>query len=276
VKLIRFDGGRIGAVTPDGAYDLTDALGINPTAWPPVQMVQVIAGFDERVPQALAHPRARPVDLAAIRLEVPIEWPNKLLAFPANYRLHQLEMNSKNQANVNGFFLKASSSLCGPNDSIVLPDLPGREIHHECELGIVIGRRGRNIRRENALNYIFGYSCLIDMVVRGNEERVMRKSWDTFCPFGPWIVTADEVANPGQLQAKLWVNDELRQDANTRDLILDIPGMIELASRVATLEAGDIIATGTPEGVGPVKAGDRVRIEIEQIGGMTLDVRAAQ
>ncbi|MES2480668.1 MAG: fumarylacetoacetate hydrolase family protein [Pseudomonadota bacterium] len=275
MKLIRFDGGRIGVVTPEGAFDLTEALGIDPQAWPPVQMVQVVASFEDRVPAALRDARARRIDLSSVRLEVPIEWPNKLIAFPANYRLHQLEMNSKNQADINGFFLKANSSLCGPNDSIMLPSLPGREIHHECELGIVIGRRGKNIRREDALGYIFGYSCLIDMVVRGNEERVMRKSWDTFCPFGPWIVTADEVPDPSNLQAKLWVNGELRQDANTRDLILDIPGMIELASRVATLEPGDIIATGTPEGVGPVKAGDTVRIEIERVGGMTLTVKAA-
>lgn len=275
MKLIRFDGGRIGAVTQEGAFDLTDALGVDPQAWPPVQMVQIVAHFADRVPAALRDPRAKRIDLASVRLEVPIVWPNKLIAFPANYRLHQLEMNSKNQADINGFFLKANSSLCGPNDTIVLPSLPGREIHHECELGIVIGRRGKNISRADALSYIFGYSCLIDMVVRGNEERVMRKSWDTFCPFGPWIVTADEVSDPANLQARLWVNDELRQDANTRDLILDIPGMIELASRVATLEPGDIIATGTPEGVGPVQPGDTVRIEIERIGGMSLKVEAA-
>jgi len=274
MKLIRFDGGRIGAVTADGAFDLTEALGIDAGAWPPVQMVQVIARFAERVPAALRDPRARPIILEDVRMQVPIEWPNKVVAFPANYRLHQLEMNSKNQADVNGFFLKANSSRSGPNDPIVLPNLPGREIHHECELGIVIGRRGRHIRREHALDHVFGYACLVDMVVRGNEERVMRKSWDTFCPFGPWIVTADEVPDPGRLRARLWVNDQLRQDANTRDLILDIPGMIELASRVATLEPGDIIATGTPEGVGPVGPGDRLRIEIERVGSMTLDVRA--
>lgn len=275
MKLFRFDGGRIGAATPDGAFDLTQALGVDPKAWPPVQMVQLIADFEARIRPALKDPRTRLIDMARIRLEVPIEWPNKLLAFPANYRLHQLEMNSKNQADVNGFFLKANSSLCGPNDAIVLPDLPGREIHHECELGIVIGRRGKNISRADALSYIFGYACLIDMVVRGNEERVMRKSWDTFCPFGPWIVTADEVPDPSRLETRLWVNDELRQNANTKDLILDIPGMIELASRVATLEPGDIIATGTPEGVGPVKPGDKVRIAIEGVGEMTLPVKAA-
>lgn len=276
MKVFRFNGGRIGIVANDQAYDITDALGIDVAAWPPVQMVALIAEFDARTKGIAGHVKSKEIDLAAVRLEVPIEWPNKLLAFPANYRLHQLEMNSKNQANVNGFFMKANTSLSGPNDPIVLPDLPGREIHHECEIGIVIGKKGRNIKRENAFGHIFGYACLIDAVIRGNEERVMRKSYDSFCPFGPWITTADEVPNPENLQAKLWVNGELRQNANTKDLILDIPGMIELASRVATLLPGDIIATGTPEGVGPIRPGDKIRIAIEHLGEMNLDVRLEQ
>lgn len=273
MKLFRFDGGRIGVGVGDACYDITEALGLDTAAWPPVQMVQLIAEFERRMRGITAHPKARKIDLARVRLEVPIEWPNKLLAYPVNYAKHGEEMKSSNRADRNGFFMKANSSLSGPNDPIVLPDLPGREIHHECELGIVIGKRGKNIRREDAYDHVFGYACLIDMVVRGNEERVMRKSYDTFCPFGPWIVTADEVPDPANLGAKLWVNGELRQDANTRDLILDIPGMIELAARVATLYPGDIIATGTPEGVGPVKRGDRVRIAIEHVGEMTIPVK---
>jgi 2-keto-4-pentenoate hydratase/2-oxohepta-3-ene-1,7-dioic acid hydratase in catechol pathway len=273
MKLFRFDGGRIGITEGARSYDITDALGVDTAAWPPVQMVQLIANFAQRTEGITRHAKTREIDLAALRLDVPIEWPNKLLAYPVNYLKHGEEMKSTNRADRNGFFLKANSSLSGPNDAIVLPDLPGREIHHECELGIVIGTGGRNITREAALSHIFGYACLIDMVVRGPEERVMRKSWDTFCPFGPWITTADEVPDPANLQARLWVNDVLKQDANTRDLIVNIPEMIVIASRVATLYPGDIIATGTPEGVGPVQRGDRVRIAIEHLGEMTLIVR---
>jgi 2-keto-4-pentenoate hydratase/2-oxohepta-3-ene-1,7-dioic acid hydratase in catechol pathway len=273
MKLFRFDGGRIGVTAEGRSWDITDALGVDTAAWPPVQMVQLIADFRRRMDGITRHAKAREVDFAALRLEVPIEWPNKLLAYPVNYVKHGEEMKSTNRADRNGFFLKANSSLSGPRDPIVLPDLPGREIHHECELGIVIGKQGKNIPGSKALEYVFGYACLIDMVVRGTEERVMRKSYDSFCPFGPWIVTADEVPDPANLQARLWVNDVLKQDANTRDLIVDIPQMIEIASRVATLYPGDIIATGTPEGVGPVQRGDRVRIAIEQVGEMTLDVR---
>jgi 2-keto-4-pentenoate hydratase/2-oxohepta-3-ene-1,7-dioic acid hydratase in catechol pathway len=273
MKLFRFDGGRIGIMTGDDCYDITDALGIDTGAWPPTQMVQLIAKFDERMQGITEHPKTRRIEFPKAKLQVPIEWPNKLLAYPVNYVKHGLEMKSVNRADLNGFFLKANSSLSGPNDPIILPELAGREIHHECEVGIVIGKGGRNISKEDAYSHVFGYACLIDMVVRGNEERVMRKSWDTFCPFGPWIVTADEIPDPANIQARLWVNDELRQDANTRDLIVDIPNMIEIASRVATLYPGDIIATGTPEGVGPVKRGDRVRIAIDHIGEMTLDVK---
>jgi 2-keto-4-pentenoate hydratase/2-oxohepta-3-ene-1,7-dioic acid hydratase in catechol pathway len=273
MKVFRFDGGRIGITQGERSYDITDALGIDTAAWPPVQMVQLIADFARRTAGITSHPRTREIDLAAVKLQVPIEWPNKLLAYPVNYVKHGEEMKSTNRADLHGFFMKANSSLSGPNDAIVLPDLPGREIHHECELGIVIGKGGRGIPRAKALEHVFGYACLIDMVVRGSEERVMRKSYDTFCPFGPWITTADEVPDPANLQARLWVNGELRQDANTRDLIVDIPEMIETASRVATLYPGDIIATGTPEGVGPVKRGDTVRIAIDHVGEMTLQVR---
>ena len=140
----------------------------------------------------------------------------------------------------------------------------------------MIGRRGRDIPREHWQEYVFGYSCLIDATVRGKEERVTRKGFDTFCPVGPWMVTADEVGDPSALQGRLWVNDELRQDGNTRDLVLDIPGMIEMASSVITLYPGDIIASGTPAGVGPIKHGDKVKIEFERIGSMTLDVIQGQ
>jgi 2-keto-4-pentenoate hydratase/2-oxohepta-3-ene-1,7-dioic acid hydratase in catechol pathway len=150
--------------------------------------------------------------------------------------------------------------------------LPDRRIDHECELAIIIGKRGRDISRENWQEYVFGYSCLMDIVVRGKEERVARKAYDTFCPVGPWIMTADELGDPTQLQGRLWVNGELRQDANTRDLIVDIPGMIEIASHIMTLEPGDIIAAGTPAGVGPIRGGDQVKIEFERIGSMTVSV----
>lgn len=275
MKLFRLEGNRIGIIDGDVWYDVTGALPTDPAAWPPTQMVSFIASLADRdLPSVLADPAVRRIEPAPDRLLTPIEWPNKLICYPANYQKHREEMNSSNRADKNRFFLKANSSLSGPNDPIVMPTIAGREVHHECELGIVIGKRGRHIRREDYADYIFGYTCLIDMVIRGPEERVWRKSWDSFCPNGPWIATADEVPDVNALGLRLWVNGELRQEANTRDLILDIPGMIAMASESSTLLPGDIIATGTPEGVGPVQAGDTVRIQVDHVGEMNLKVVA--
>lgn len=271
MRLVRFNGGRIGILRSDRIQDITDLAGVNIDAWPPIAMLQVIANFDA-LRARLNSVQSRKVPLDTARLDAPVIWPHKIFAYPVNYVAHGAEMDSTNRANLNGFFLKASSSICGPNDAIVLPDLPDRQIHHECELAVVIGKRGRNIPRERAMDHVFGYSCLIDVTVRGKEERVMRKSYDTFTPLGPAVVTRDEVADPGALDMKLWVNDELRQSANTRDLIVDIPDMIATAARVATIEPGDVIATGTPAGVGPIVPGDTVTIEIEQVGRMSLNV----
>jgi 2-keto-4-pentenoate hydratase/2-oxohepta-3-ene-1,7-dioic acid hydratase in catechol pathway len=271
MKLARFDEGHIGVVRGDSIVDVTGIVGADPAEWPPVAMTRLIAQFERyRDEMERAGNSAKP--LSQVRLLTPVPWPSKIIAFPVNYHDHRSEMSVGYTANTQGFFLKPPSSLSGPNDPIVLPNIRGRRIDHECELAIVIGRVGRDIPRAHATDYIFGYSCLIDAVIRGNEERVARKAFDTFCPVGPWVVTADEVGDASNLRGRLWVNDELRQDANTQDLVLDIPGMIEMASTVMTLYPGDIIATGTPAGVGPMRPGDEVRIEFERVGSMTLDV----
>jgi 2-keto-4-pentenoate hydratase/2-oxohepta-3-ene-1,7-dioic acid hydratase in catechol pathway len=185
---------------------------------------------------------------------------------------HAKEMASRGLANVQGYFLKSNSSLSGPADAVELPALPGREVHHECEIALVIGKQGRQIPAERAMEHVFGYACLLDMTVRGKEERVFRKSYDSFTPVGPWIVTADEVPNHADIDMKLWVNNDLRQQANTRDLIVDIPQMIAVASSASTLYPGDLIATGTPAGVGPVRAGDVITIEVANVGRMSIPV----
>lgn len=282
MRLASFESGRIGVVTEAGLVDVTEAAGVDPAIWPPVSMVQTIARFD-RLTDAIARTLAeRPaVPLHSVRLDPPIRWPNKIVAYPANYDSHIAEMKtgvgvglvSKAKASGQGFFLKANSSLSGPSDPIVLPPLAGREVHHECELAIVIGKGGRGISRRDAAAHIFGYTCLLDMVVRGQEERVMRKSYDSFCPIGPWIVTADEIADFADIATELRVNGVVRQSANTANLIVDIPEMIAMASAVMTLEPGDIIATGTPAGVGPVVDGDTVSIHIAGVGQMDLPVQ---
>jgi 2-keto-4-pentenoate hydratase/2-oxohepta-3-ene-1,7-dioic acid hydratase in catechol pathway len=280
MKIANFNQGRIGIVEGNAIADVSDIIGYDPVAWPPTGMLRFIASFDHIKPQILERlGKAERIPLAEAHLNCPVAWPNKVIAYPANYHAHIDEMKtgtgliSTFNASGQGFFLKANSSLSGPNDPIVLPALPDREIHHECELAIVIGKGGRSISRESAVEHIFGYSCLIDVVVRGKEERVMRKSFDSFCPMGPYLTTADEIPRYDDIDLELNVNGELRQKANTRNLIVDVPEMIAMASSVMTLCPGDIIASGTPAGVGPIKAGDRIAIKIEGVGEMLLDVQ---
>ena len=277
MKIARFNGGRTGIVVADTIRDVTAAAGIDPAEWPPVGPVRLIANFatlSDKLAAAAQTAPAIPLDEA--RLETPVPWPNKVIAYPTNYRDHAAEMSSTTRADLQGYFLKANSSLSGPNDAIELPDVPGREVHHECEIALVIGKQGRQIPAERAMDYVFGYSCLLDITIRGKEERVMRKSFDTFTPVGPWIATADEIPDPTDLGMRLWVNGQKRQEATTRDLIVDIVQMIVLASSASTLYPGDLIATGTPAGVGPIRDGDRVTIEVDHVGRMSVAVVASK
>jgi 2-keto-4-pentenoate hydratase/2-oxohepta-3-ene-1,7-dioic acid hydratase in catechol pathway len=283
VKLASFDGGHMGVIIDDEIVDVTHVGFVPAGSWPPVGMVKLIADFRKLKPKLLnACEKGARQPLSSVRLECPLQWPNKVIAYPANYHAHIEEMKtgtgliSKFKADGQGFFLKANSSLSGPNDAIMLPNIATRQVHHECELAVIIGKSGRMIARESAMEHVFGYSCLLDIVVRGQEERVMRKSYDTFCPLGPWIITRSEVPNHANIEVKLSVNGEIRQSANTKDLIVDIPEMIRMASSVMTLYPGDIIATGTPAGVGPLKGGDKVLISIQGVGSMSLDVLQAE
>jgi len=217
-------------------------------------------------------------------LEPPITWPRNLLALPNNFADHSAEMQGRSYAgagnslgaNAAGFFMKAGSSIVGPSDVIRIPDMPEREFHYECELAIVIGKPATNVTAAEALDHIFGYACLIDVTMRGKEERVMRKSITSFTPIGPWITTADEVGPTDDLELQLWVNGALRQHAFAREMIVGIREAVELCSSIMTLEPGDIIASGTMAGVGPLTAGDSVRIAIDNVGSMTLPVEAAK
>ncbi len=283
MKLAVFNNHRVGLVEGELVYDVTSAVPDAGAAWPPVYMSRLIAQWPDRR-DALLAARAEAVaqPLSAVRLMAPNPCPVQVIAAPVNYRKHIGEIGARSVSkgkspNEMGFFLKASASIVGPAGAIELPKASTRRFDHESELAVIIGKRARNVARADAMGHVFGYACLIDVTMRlepgvAEEERVTRKSFETFTPFGPWIVTADEIPDPHKLRNQLWINDELRQDANTSALIVDIPGLIELASSVVTLNPGDVIATGTPEGVGPMRVGDRVRIEIEGVGSMSLPV----
>ena len=224
------------------------------------------------------------VPLAAVTLEAPIPRPlRNLFCVGRNYHEHAKELsgsvfkdNSANPAAWPIVFTKVPQCVVANGTPVQLPVAVSEQIDYEAELALVIGKGGRDIRREDAMDHVFGYTIVNDVTARDVQMRHQQwdlgKSFDTFCPMGPWLVTADELDGQAT-RVRCWVNGEPRQDARTTDLIFDIPTLIETCSRGITLLPGDIIATGTPSGVGMgmkppmfLKHGDRVRIEIDGIG----------
>jgi len=239
---------------------------------PQKSLIKFMGEFDElrmEIEKQLATLPSYP--LKDVSLCPPVPNPSKIIAAPINYFLHKEEMNAALTVDRLGFFLKAPSSIIGPEGMVLLP-FKDRRVDHEAEIAFVVGREAKDVPASEAADYIFGYFALMDITVRGKEDRPWRKSFDTFTPIGPWIVTGDEVENPNNLQMNLWVNDESRQSANTSDLIYDCYKFFEAASKVMTLYPGDIVTTGTPEGVAPITKGDKVRIHIERIGEFSVHV----
>jgi 2-keto-4-pentenoate hydratase/2-oxohepta-3-ene-1,7-dioic acid hydratase in catechol pathway len=257
VRLVSFDDGRVGCLAGDQVIPL-----------PAATMRDAIAAWDSGALTAPGHGDAVP--LADVRLRVPVADPSKIIAAPVNYRDHQAEMSSDAQVGALGFFLKAPSSLLDPGGTIQLP-YHDRRFDQEGELALVIGRTARRVSEDDALAYVFGYTGLLDITMRGGEDRSTRKSFDTFTPMGPVLVTADEFGDPGQVDLRCWVAGDLRQKASTRDLIWGVARLVAYASSVTTLCPGDVISTGTPAGVGPIAAGDTIRLELSGLG---LDLTA--
>ena len=229
----------------------------------------------------LAKGEARP--LASVHLLSPVANPGKLVAAPVNYQAHLDEAVADeatfSRAHVRkiqetGLFLKATSSLVGAGSPIEIRHLD-RRTDHEIELAVVIGRAGRDIPKAAALQHVAGYSIGLDITVRGPEERSLRKSLDTYSVLGPALVTADEVGDPSGLELLLTVDGKVRQKANSRDLIMSVCDLIAFASSFYTLHPGDVIYTGTPEGVGPIAPGETIRASIEKIGEISVKVVAA-
>ena len=270
MKLARFDGDRLGIVDGDRMVEITDTVRPHPGG----RLHSFIEAVAEHGrPPALPAPDAVRHRLSDITLTCPLPAPPKVVAAPVNYLDHKAEMTGAHTVADLGVFLKARPSVLGPGDTVVLPYTDMR-FDQEGELGVVIGRRVRDLPVEEAMTAVFGYTCLLDMSMRSTEDRSTRKSFDTFTPVGPWIVTADEIPDPAALSLRCWVGDTLRQETSVADMIFDVPTLVAYASSVMTLEPGDIIATGTPKGVGPVVDGDRVAVEIDAIGRLEVTVSA--
>jgi 2-keto-4-pentenoate hydratase/2-oxohepta-3-ene-1,7-dioic acid hydratase in catechol pathway len=284
MKLVSFDDFQIGVLRDDGVVNVTSVLPDVPGPLQCYRMNLLIEEWDTLKPQVekLAKDGSA-VAMDSVKLLAPVPAPRKVYAAPANYHAHRAEMEAgaggseaaagQHHSGEFGMFLKSPSSVVGPQDTILRP-YEDRLIHHESELVLVMGKRGSAIPLADSLSYVFGYTCGLDITVRGPEDRSKRKSFDTFSPTGPYIVTADEIADPGDLEISLWVNEDLKQHAFTKDLITDCPNLIANMSWVAATEPGDLLFTGTPDGVGEIKPGDLVSIKISEVGEMSVPVKA--
>lgn len=198
--------------------------------------------------------------------------PSKIVAVGRNYAAHAAELGNSVPSEPL-IFLKPPSSVIGPGAAIVYPHHLSRRVDHEAELAVVVGRRARHVRAEEALAFVRGYTCANDVTARDLQEKDEQwnrsKGFDTFCPLGPWIVPELEVSD---LAVRCRVNGELRQDGRTRDLIFGIGELLAYVSAVMTLEPGDVLLTGTPEGIGPLHPGDRVAIDVQGIGTLENEV----
>ncbi|MFM2125028.1 MAG: hypothetical protein RL328_1479 [Acidobacteriota bacterium] len=287
MRLCRFGEDRLGLVTNENTVrDVTAALDVLP-AWryPLPSFDPLIAHLDrvsERIREIAAQCPEQPLDPDT--LLSPIANPGKIIAAPVNYQKHldevrgDAQLHHGNQAHMApihtmGLFLKASSSLVGPSQGIHVR-MPDRRTDHEVELAVIIGKQAHMVSAADALGYVAGYSIGLDITIRGPEDRSFRKSPDSYTVLGPWMVTADELLDPGSLDLSLTLNGEIKQSSNTRNLILGVPQLIQWAASFYTLHPGDVILTGTPAGVSPIVPGDQVTATIEGIGSMNVAVSA--
>ena len=273
---------HVGIVSADGKH-------ITPLDLSEEQAVKGALAIVEMLTEGRALPSLAAGSLAidTVRLNAPMPMPRRnLWCVGRNYHAHAEELQASvfkdNDGNPEAWpivFTKVPECVVGPYDDVKMPGAEvSEQIDYEAELTVVIGKGGKNIRREDALQHVFGYTIVNDVTARDVQMRHqqwdMGKSFDTFCPMGPWLVTADEFDGT-RTRVRCWVNGELRQDGPTENLIFDIPTLIETISRGITLYPGDIIATGTPAGVGLgmtpprfLKAGDVVRVEVDGLGAI--------
>jgi 2-keto-4-pentenoate hydratase/2-oxohepta-3-ene-1,7-dioic acid hydratase in catechol pathway len=292
MRICRFGNNRLGVydAADDTVADVSAALKVLPAQRYPLPGHDLLMAHLPKVRAAAKRllPRAKKTPLSRVKLLAPVANPGKIIVAPLNYADHVSEAQNDPQLSHGrfkdpeiarlGLEAKAGSALVGPSEGVRLRrPLVGMENRndHEIELVAVIGRRGTNIKREDALKYVGGYCIGLDMTLRGPQFPGFRKSIDTYAVLGPWLVTADEFGSPAAVDVRLSVNEEERQSSNTRYLIYDIPKLIEFASSFYTINPGDLIYTGTPGGVGPVKPGDRIVAEIQGIGRMVVPVRDA-
>lgn len=271
MKLVFFDEFKFGAMKGDSVVDLSDLVKDIPAVSPQDTLSGVISNWDSyksKLEEAVQQRGGKPS--SEVRLRSPLPRPINIACMAVNY----MENGTRDAPAPKNGFNKSPNGVIGDGDTIVLPDLGASIFEHEAELGLVISKHASNVKAEDAYDYVFGYMNFIDMSARGVPAFYQMKSRETFAPMGPWLVTADEIADPQKLDIKLWVNGNLMQDFNSDDMAHKIPQVIEFITSIHSLEPGDVIATGTNHrGLSPLMDGDKMEIEVEGLGRLHNTVR---
>jgi 2-keto-4-pentenoate hydratase/2-oxohepta-3-ene-1,7-dioic acid hydratase in catechol pathway len=274
VKLILFDDYRPGVLDGDVVCPLDALFDLDPAMRPQDRIVEVIERFADLRPTIEAHlATGATMPLAEVRLRPPLPRPGKIICARANYR----EGSDRAPWPMDAF-LKSPEAVIGPGETVVLPERLHDVFHHEAELAVVIGRETSNVPADAVMDHVFGYTGFMDVSARKGIGRpdgasFLGKSYNTFAPLGPAIVTADEIPDPHVLQVRYWVNGDLRHDYNTSDIEHGVPEFLEFLSSVMTLRPGDLVAMGTNhQQIGPLQDGDLAVLEIDGIGRLTVNV----
>ena len=271
MKLVFFDDFTLGVMKGDSVVDVSGVVKDIPHTFPQDLLAGLIARWDDyKGKLQAAVDQASGVPASSVRLRSPVPKAHNIDCMAVNY----MENGTRSEPAPINAFHKSASAVIGDGDTIVLPDIAASIFEYEAEIGLVISKKASNVKAADAFDYVFGYLNFIDMSARGVPAFYQMKSRETFAPMGPWLVTADEIADPQKLSVKLWVNGNLMQDFNSDDMAHKIPRLIEWISSIHTLEAGDVIATGTNHrGLSSVMDGDKVEIEVEGLGRLHNVVR---
>ena len=275
MKLAYFDDFRLGVLKGDALVDVTGVVREIPHTGPHNLISGLIERFSDyrrRLEETAA--RDAGVPLGKVKLRPPLPKPGNIDCMAVNY----MEDGTRSEPAPLNAFHKSSSAVIGPGETIVLPDAPATIFEGEAELGVVIGKRANHVSAAQAMGHVFGYVNFIDGSARGlppaGNTFYQMKSRETFAPIGPFLVTADEIAEPHHLQVRLWVNGVLKQNFNTNDMAHKIPRCIEWISSIHALEPGDLLATGTNHrGLSAFQDGDRIELEVEGLGRLNIAVR---
>ena len=275
MKLLFFDDFKLGVLNGDAVVDVSQAVKDIPHLGPQDIINGVITRWSEYRPKLEQAAKAgRGVPVGQVKIRPPLPKPINIVAMAVNY---MEDGTRKEPAPINAFH-KSPNAIIGNDETMVLPDVPATIFEGEAEVAVIIGKRATNVRAADAMSYVFGYTNFIDGSARGllpsGNTFYQMKSRDTFCPLGPYLVTADEIRDPHSIPIKLWVNGELKQNFNTNDMAHKIPRCIEWVTSIHTLEPGDVLATGTNHrGLSAFQNGDLVELETEGLGRLRINVR---